>query len=113
MSMRAAVYHGSHDIRVEDLEVPDPGPGELLIEVHAAGICGTDASEWSHGPTMFPILTRNARSCHLGPMVPGHEFGGRVVDRGPGVEGFPDDGTLVASGAGHVVRHPVRPCTGR
>ena len=99
MSMRAAVYHGSHDIRVEDLEVPDPGPGELLIEVHAAGICGTDASEWSHGPTMFPILTRNARSCHLGPMVPGHEFGGRVAARGQGVEGFPDD-AIVASGAG-------------
>ena len=99
MSMRAAVYHGSHDIRVEDLEVPDPGPGELLIEVHAAGICGTDASEWSHGPTMFPILTRNARSGHLGPMVPGHEFGGRVAARGQGVEGFPDD-AIVASGAG-------------
>ena len=99
MSMRAAVYHGSHDIRVEDLEVPDPGPGELLIEVHAAGICGTDASEWSHGPTMFPILTRNARSGHLGPMVPGHEFGGRVAARGQGVEGFPAD-AIVASGAG-------------
>lgn len=97
--MRAAVYHGSRDIRIEDLEVPDPGPGELLIEVHAAGICGTDASEWSHGPTMFPVSTRNARSGHLGPMVPGHEFGGRVAARGNGVEGFPD-GAIVASGAG-------------
>ena len=97
--MRAAVYHGSRDLRIEDLEVPDPGPGELLIEVHAAGICGTDASEWSHGPTMFPISTRNARSGHQGPMVPGHEFGGRVAARGHGVEGFPDD-AIVASGAG-------------
>ncbi len=97
--MRAAVYHGSRDIRIEDLEVPDPGPGELLIEVHAAGICGTDASEWSHGPTMFPISRRSRRSGHLGPMVPGHEFGGRVVSRGHGVEGFPDD-AVVASGAG-------------
>ena len=97
--MRAAVYHGSRDIRIEHLEVPEVGPGELLIEVHAAGICGTDASEWSHGPTMFPISTRNARSGHLGPMVPGHEFGGRVAARGIGVEGFPDD-AIVASGAG-------------
>ena len=87
--MRAAVYHGSRDIRIEDLEVPDPG----------AGICGTDASEWSHGPTMFPVSTRHPRSGHLGPMVPGHEFGGRVVARGHGVEGFPDD-AVVASGAG-------------
>ena len=97
--MRAAVYHGSRDIRIEDLDVPDPGPGELLIEVHSAGICGTDASEWSHGPKMFPIASRNRRSGHLGPMVPGHEFGGRVAARGSGVEGFPD-GAIVASGAG-------------
>ena len=79
--------------------MPDPGPGELLIEVHAAGICGTDASEWSHGPTMFPISRRNPQSGHLGPMVPGHEFGGRVVARGPDVAGFPD-AAVVASGAG-------------
>ena len=97
--MSAAVYHGTRDIRIEDIEVPDPGPGELLLEVHAAGICGTDASEWDHGPMMFPVSERNPWSGHGGPMVPGHEFGGRVVDRGPGVEGFPD-GTLVAGGAG-------------
>ena len=98
-TMRAAVYHGTRDIRIEEIGVPEPGPGELLLEVHAAGICGTDASEWNHGPMMFPVAERNQWSGHVGPMVPGHEFGGRVVDRGPGVEGFPD-GTLVASGAG-------------
>ena len=97
--MRAALYHGPRDIRIEEIGIPEPGPGELLLEVHAAGICGTDASEWDHGPMMFPVSERNDWSGHVGPMVPGHEFGGRVVDRGPGVEGFPD-GTLVASGAG-------------
>ena len=102
--MRAAVYHGSRDIRIEHLEVPEVGPGELLIEVHAAGICGTDASEWSHGPTMFPISTRNARSGHLGPMVPGHEFGGRVAARGHGVEGFPRR-CHRGQRRGHLVRH--------
>jgi (R,R)-butanediol dehydrogenase/meso-butanediol dehydrogenase/diacetyl reductase len=97
--MRAAVYHGTRDIRVGDVEVPDPGPGEVLLEVHAAGICGTDAAEWDHGPMMLPVVERNPRSGHLGPIITGHEFGGRVVARGPGVEGF-GDGTLVASGAG-------------
>ena len=97
--MRAAVYHGTRDIRVEDVEVPEPGPGELLLEVHAAGICGTDSAEWDHGPLMFPVLGRNERSGHVGAMIPGHEFGGRVVDRGRGIDGFAD-GTLVASGAG-------------
>jgi (R,R)-butanediol dehydrogenase/meso-butanediol dehydrogenase/diacetyl reductase len=97
--MRAAVYHGTRDIRVEDVDVPDPGPGELLLEVHAAGICGTDAAEWDHGPMMLPVVERNPRSGHRGPIIPGHEFGGRVVARGADVEGF-GDGTLVASGAG-------------
>ena len=97
--MRAAVYHGARDIRVEQIEAPEPGPGELLLEVHAAGICGTDASEWDHGPMMFPVARRNEWSGHAGPMVPGHEFGGRVVARGRDVAGFPE-GTLVASGAG-------------
>ena len=97
--MRAAVYHGTRDIRIEEIGVPEPGSGELLLEVHAAGICGTDAAEWDHGPMMFPVSEPHRWSGHGGPMVPGHEFGGRVVDRGPGVEGFPD-GTLVASGAG-------------
>ena len=97
--MRAAVYHGTRDIRIEEIGVPQPGPGELLLEVHAAGICGTDASEWEHGPMMFPVSARNEWSGHYGPMVPGHEFGGRVVDRGARVEGFAE-GALVASGAG-------------
>lgn len=97
--MRAAVYRGARDIRIEDVEVPEPGPGELLLEVHAAGVCGTDASEWDHGPMMFPLSERHEHSGHAGPMIPGHEFGGRVAGRGPGVEGFPD-GALAASGAG-------------
>jgi (R,R)-butanediol dehydrogenase / meso-butanediol dehydrogenase / diacetyl reductase len=97
--MRAAVYHGTRDIRVESIDVPAPGPGEVLLEVHAAGVCGTDAAEWDHGPTMLPVRERNSHSGHVGPLVPGHEFGGRVVARGAGVDGFAD-GTLVASGAG-------------
>lgn len=97
--MRAAVYHGTRDIRVEDVDIPRPGPGELLLEVHAAGVCGTDASEWDHGPMMFPLSNPNEWSGHGGPIIPGHEFGGRVAGRGPGVQGFPE-GTLVASGAG-------------
>lgn len=107
-TMRAAVYHGARDIRVEEMKKPQPGPGELLLEVHAAGVCGTDASEWDHGPMMFPLSAPNEWSGHGGPIIPGHEFGGRVVGHGPGVEGFPD-GTLVACGAG-VSCGSCRPC---
>ena len=97
--MRAAVYHGHRDIRIEQVPVPQPGAGELLLEVHAAGVCGTDAAEYTQGPTMFPTAEPHPITEHSGPMIPGHEFGGRVVAWGDGVAGF-REGELVASGAG-------------
>jgi D-arabinose 1-dehydrogenase-like Zn-dependent alcohol dehydrogenase len=41
-TMHAVVCHGPRDYRVEEVPVPTPGPGELLIEVDAAGICASD-----------------------------------------------------------------------
>ena len=63
------------------------------------GICGTDAAEFAHGPRMFPIETRHPASGHRGPMVPGHEFAGRVVELGEGVTDLAV-GDEVATGAG-------------
>jgi (R,R)-butanediol dehydrogenase/meso-butanediol dehydrogenase/diacetyl reductase len=97
--MRAAVYHGNRDIRIEDVPEPDPGPGDLLLEVAAVGICGTDAAEWAHGPTMYPIWRRHPVTGHIGPMIPGHEIAGTVMEVGPGVEEF-EPGDLVVTGAG-------------
>jgi (R,R)-butanediol dehydrogenase/meso-butanediol dehydrogenase/diacetyl reductase len=97
--MRAAVFHGKGDIRVEDVAAPTVGPGELLLEVRSVGICGTDAHEFASGPHMFPIHAKHAVSGHQGPMIPGHEFSGVVRDAGSGVTGFVD-GDLVVSGAG-------------
>jgi len=98
-TMMAAVYHGNRDIRVEEVPTPTPAPGELLLEVHSAGICGTDASEYAHGPFQYPITKRHPVTGHLGPMIPGHEPAGRVVSWGEGVVGYAE-GDLVASGAG-------------
>ena len=84
--MRAAVLHGRADLRVEEVPVPVPGPGEVLLEVGTVGLCGTDASEFANGPKMFPVHARNPVTGHLGPMVIGHEFGGRVVELGEGVD---------------------------
>jgi threonine dehydrogenase-like Zn-dependent dehydrogenase len=77
--MRALVFHGPGDIRVERRPDPAPAPGELLVRVLATGICGSDL----HGYT-----GENGRR-HPG-QVMGHETVGRVV----GGEGVPD-GTLV------------------
>jgi threonine dehydrogenase-like Zn-dependent dehydrogenase len=87
--MKAAVYHGPGDVRIESVPDPDGARGgDLVIEVARAAICGTDSSEWSHGP----LLARP-------PVVLGHEFVGRVVDAGPDADGFAV-GDRVVSGAG-------------
>ncbi|WP_349902687.1 zinc-dependent alcohol dehydrogenase [Parafrigoribacterium humi] len=97
--MRAAVYYGDHDVRIESRPVPERGEGEVLLRVLRTGICGTDATEWRSGPHLF--ASRDAPhpvTGHSGPLIFGHEFIGTVVEAG-------DDsafavGDNVASGAG-------------
>ncbi|MEV7042375.1 alcohol dehydrogenase catalytic domain-containing protein [Amycolatopsis sp. NPDC051061] len=95
-TMRAAVYHGRQDVRIEEVPVPRARDGEVLLAVRRSGICGSDATEWAAGPKMVPLTRRHPGSGHLGPMVIGHEFVGEVVE---GSGGFAA-GDLVASGAG-------------
>jgi (R,R)-butanediol dehydrogenase / meso-butanediol dehydrogenase / diacetyl reductase len=97
--MKAARYHGRLDIRIEDLPIPTPAADELLVQVTAVGICGTDAGEFANGPTLFPIDRPHAVTGHVGPMVPGHEFAGIVAAVGHDVTGFAE-GDLITSGAG-------------
>lgn len=98
-TMKAVVYYGAHDVRVEDVPVPKVGPNEVLLEVCAVGICGTDAHEVHSGPHMFPLYDTHPYSGHTGPMVMGHEIAGRVVATGSDVTGF-SEGELVVTGAG-------------
>lgn len=98
--MRAAVFHGARDVRVESVsESGPPGPGELLIGPTRAAICGTDSSEYAHGPHMVPLNAPHPASGHVGPLILGHEFVGRVLAIGSEVEGF-HEGDRVVSGAG-------------
>lgn len=99
--MRAAIYHGNNDVRIDDVVAePRLSPGEVLVEVHAAGICGTDAAEYRDGPHWYKV----PEAGH----IPGHEFAGRIVALGPGADpGL--HGELVACGA-VVPCHRCRPC---
>lgn len=96
--MRAAVYHAARDVRIETRPIPMPDENEALIRVLRCGVCGTDASEWSTGPIMYPTQARHRVSGHLGPMILGHEYIGEIVSA-PAGSGFVP-GQLVASGAG-------------
>ncbi|WP_370067260.1 zinc-binding dehydrogenase [Mycobacterium sp. MAA66] len=109
--MAAAVYYGAHDIRIEEVPVPSPAPGEALVQVLRSGICGTDATEWVAGPKTFPVEHRHPHSGHLGPIIPGHEFVGEIVVSDPASD--LDVGDLVASGAGIWCGHCRRCRAGR
>ena len=80
--MPAAVYVGDGRIEVQELPVPVPGPGEVLVEVANCGICGTD---------LHLVLERYARPGD----VLGHEWAGTVVTEGS--SGHIEPGTAVVS----------------
>ena len=77
IEMRAAVYHGINDLRVESLPEPEPGTGEALLKVLSAGICGTDLRIFERGHFRIPIGARR---------VLGHEVVGEVIEVGEGVD---------------------------
>lgn len=97
-TMRAAVYYGANDVRIERRPVPVPGTGEVLLRVTRSGICGTDATEYLHGPGLFPVHRRHPASGHAGPMIMGHEFVGEVAGCGAGTQEWA--GRRLATGAG-------------
>jgi L-iditol 2-dehydrogenase len=74
-TMRAVVYRGVNDLRVETAPVPTIGPGELLVKVAACGICGTDLKKIHTGS-------------HSAPRIFGHEMAGTIVAVGQGVTRF-------------------------
>lgn len=74
--MKAAVFYGKHDLRIENIEMPKAKNGEVVIKVMACGICGTDIHiyEGDEGAAKTPRGT-----------VLGHEFSGIVTEVGEGV----------------------------
>lgn len=109
--MRAAVYYGDHDVRIEQRPIPVRGKGEALLRIVRTGMCGTDATEWRAGPLTFPVDRVHPVTGHTGPMILGHEFIGEVlaVDDGSALA----VGDLVASGAGVWCGECVRCAEGR
>jgi L-iditol 2-dehydrogenase len=63
--MKVALWYNNADIRIEEVPMPSPGPEEMLVKVHACGICGSDIVEWYRLPRA--------------PLVQGHEIGAEVV----------------------------------
>jgi (R,R)-butanediol dehydrogenase / meso-butanediol dehydrogenase / diacetyl reductase len=86
--MRAAVYYGPRDIRIEDVAEPEPGPGQVLLDVSRNGICGSDLHTYVGSST-------GGAAMHVPGVVLGHEFSGTVRALGDGIDDL-SIGTAVA-----------------
>jgi L-iditol 2-dehydrogenase len=71
---RAAILYAPGDLRVEERPMPEPGPREVLVEIAAVGVCGSDVHYYEHG-RIGPFVVRE-------PLVLGHESAGRVAALG-------------------------------
>jgi len=84
--MRAAVYHGNHQLTIEDVPEPSVGPGQVKVRVSRNGICGTDLHEYYDGPIFIPSGDPHPLTGRAMPLVLGHEFSGTVTDVGASVD---------------------------
>ncbi|MBM3139487.1 MAG: zinc-binding dehydrogenase [Chloroflexi bacterium] len=83
--MKAAVYQGSRRFTVEEIETPEPGPGQVLVKVTHSAICGTDVHAF-----MYDIAKPGS--------VIGHEIAGVIAAVGPDVERWQVGERVVAGG---------------
>ena len=72
--MKVGMYYNNKDVRVEEAPVPQIGPGEMLMEVKASGICGSDLMEWYR--------------IKKAPLVLGHEVAGDIIEVGEKVQKY-------------------------
>ena len=80
--MRAAVYRGTPTLVVEEIPRPEPGPGEMVVQVEVCGVCGTDVKKIDKGLVAPPRIF-------------GHEIAGRVASLGAGVTKFKEGDRVV------------------
>lgn len=78
MTNASAVLYGAGDLRIEDRPRPTPGEHEVLVEIAAVGICGSDVHYYEHG-RIGDFVVR-------APMIIGHESSGTIVEVGAGVD---------------------------
>ena len=83
--MKALVAHGKNDYRLETVDVPAAGEGEIIIKAEACGICAGDTKAWKGAPRFWGNEKFEA---YVGlPAIPGHEFVGEIVEIGEEGEG--------------------------
>ena len=108
MQMKAAVYHGPRDIRVEQVDRPEIGDHDVLVRVKACGICGSDLHMYRLG--MFEVLGRPIDAQRR---IMGHELSGEIVEMGAQVNGFNIGDRITGVGQGGFAEYVPVPVTER
>jgi L-iditol 2-dehydrogenase len=96
-TMRASVMTGVRSLVIEERPVPSPGPHEVLVQVAAVGVCGSDVHYYRHGRIGDFVVNE--------PMILGHELSGRIVSVGEFV-----DSARVGQRVAVEPQHPCRRC---
>jgi (R,R)-butanediol dehydrogenase/meso-butanediol dehydrogenase/diacetyl reductase len=95
--MKAAVWHGREDVRIEKVrEPPAPPLGQIQVKVSWCGICGTDLHEYTGGPLYIPLDRPHPLTRVQAPVIIGHEMSGEVMAVGEGVANFAVGDRVVA-----------------
>ncbi|WP_010530182.1 2,3-butanediol dehydrogenase [Lentibacillus jeotgali] len=86
--MKAAVWYGKKDIRVEERDIKNVRENEVKVRVAWAGICGSDLHEYTGGPHTIPSNEPDPVTGQTAPLTMGHEFAGVIEEIGNNVERF-------------------------
>lgn len=86
--MKAAVWHGEKDIRVEEKELKALQDNEVTVRVAWAGICGSDLHEYQEGPVFVPVDKPDELTGEVAPIIMGHEFSGVIEKVGKNVTNY-------------------------
>ncbi|MFC1834030.1 alcohol dehydrogenase catalytic domain-containing protein [Thermodesulfobacteriota bacterium] len=81
--MRVAMYYNNKDVRIEEMDIPQIGPDELLVKIWASGICGSDVLEWYRVPKA--------------PRVLGHEIAGEIAQVGKNITKWKEGDRVIVS----------------
>jgi len=84
--VRAAVFYGNQDLRLEDVPEPSAGAGEVKLKVLFNGICGSDLHEYYDGPITTRVSSPHPLTGVKNPVIMGHELCGEVTEVGDGIE---------------------------
>lgn len=96
--MKALVYHGNKDLRLEEVPEPQALPGHVKLVVDYCGICATDIEEYLYGPVFISADSPNPVTGKKMPLITGHEITGTVLETAIGVSNVSEGDRVALNG---------------